>query len=569
MPNGYKNAFPDVPWWIAQVDRGKKFRDEYTRRDQWAMWRRWYRGQWAPGQLPANVYFKLMRTLIPRIYYRNPSVSITPSIPGVENMLLCKLMERADNKLIDIMGVKQSMKRSVQHAAMFGTGVLRLGYGAQFTPTPDDLDNSDPDAGTRKMRRRVEYNSLVHANMPWVLPAHPGQFVVPHGTPDINSARWVCYECVREVDDIKDDPRFRNTDFAEGLGGSHLLTRPSGLKQELRSGVLLWEIRDKMTAKVFVIAPHADTKSPKEGGRDKVLFFENDELQINRGFPAYPIVFNADDEVFWGVPYSQIIAPQQIEKNEIRTMIMRHRRVSIAKILSEVGNITPDELSKLIDGNSGGVVSVNNVASVKELVPQPVPAGLIESDQLTDREVQELLGMGANQFGEYAPGSADRSATEASIVAQATNIRIDENRDTCADVLVEIATDMNYLIAEHWDADMVLDVVGPQGVPLWIKFQPRLLKDAMYELKIDPDTSLPETKQLREQRANNLYDRQKTNPLIDPEHLTRYVLNETGGADANFLMRAAQTSPQNPMDMQGAVQGMQQAGNVTPLRGAA
>src|SRR5712671_5376202 len=126
MADGYTSSGKPVPeWWIAAVSKGKQFRKMYAHEESWATWRRWYRGEWDPRILPSNVYFKTMRTLIPRIYYRNPSVSLTPSKPGLENMLLAKIMERADNKLIDTMGLKQQMKRAVQHGVMFGTGMIR------------------------------------------------------------------------------------------------------------------------------------------------------------------------------------------------------------------------------------------------------------------------------------------------------------------------------------------------------------------------------------------------------------------------------------------------------------
>jgi hypothetical protein len=184
----------------------------------------------------------------------------------------------------------------------------------------------------------------------------------------------------------------------------------------------------------------------------------------------------------------------------------------------------------------------------------------MESEQVIDREVQELLGLGSNQFGEYAPGSADRTATEASIVNAATQIRIDERRDTCADLLVEFTRDMNHVIIEHWTQDIVLDVVGPAGVPLWISVQPELLREALYDTKVDPDTSLPMTKALREQKATAFYMQAKDNPLLDPQHLTAFWLNEMYGVDADFIMKSPvmNTSPDQPMPLAQATQQIQQ-----------
>lgn len=563
MADGYtKQGTPIVEHWIGQIARGKQFRSQFAHEPEWTTWRRWYRGEWNPKILPSNVYFKMMRTLIPRIYYRNPSVSLTPSKPGLENYLLCKLLERADNKLIDIMGLKGQMKRAVQHACMFGTGGLRLGYGAEFTPTPDDIDTTDPDTGSARVQKKVEYNDLVHPNMPWLLAAHPSTIIVPHGAPDIHSARWYCFETNRPADDVKSDPRYDSQArklIQAGTSDGKLIARTQPKSARDREGVVLWEIHDKKTGLVFVLAPHvADTRI--EG---KVLYCEQDDLQINGRLNYYPLIFNNDDEVFWGIPDSQIIAPQQGEKNEVRTQIRNHRRIAIAKLLYEKGSVDPDEMSKLIDGNANGAVMVKNIAGVQELnmgsVAQVLQI-LERVESIVDLDVEQLLGLGVNQFGEYAPGSADRSATEANIVNQATAIRVDERRDACADLLVDVISDMNHTIIERWDSEMVLDIVGPAGVPIWIAVQPHAMREALYDTKIDPDTSLPLTKALREQKAVQIYGILKTNPLVNPVHLTQFLVGEMYGTDADFLLQQPlfNTSPKNPMQLGEAASAMGQ-----------
>lgn len=550
MTDGYTTGGLPVPeWWIGQINKAKQFRKVYAKEDMWPTWRRWYRGEWNPGILPSNVYFKLIRTLIPRVYYRNPSVSITPSKPGLEAMLFAKVLERVDNKLVDLLDVKGQMKHAVQNATMFGTAALRLGFGAEFTPTPDMLTTEEPDTGSKRIRKRVEYNDLVHANIPWILSAHPGNFVVPANCSDIHSARWVMYESVRDLDDVKADPRFKNTDELQaGRSTGNLLARTSGLPSKAQDGVVLWEVRDKKTGHVFIMAPHAaGTKS-----EHKTLFDSEDDLQIDGRLPLYPLIFNNDDEVFWGIPDSQIITPQQAEKNEIRTQIRNHRRVAIAKMLYNKGSINPDELSKLIDGNALGAVQVTDINQVRELNNAALSQiiSVLESiEGVVDRDIQELLGLGANQFGEYAPGSADRSATEANIVAQATQIRVDERRDSCADLLTQVVRDMNHIVMTRWSEDIVTDIAGPDGVPIWLKIAPQQLKALAYDIKIDPDTSLPQTKALREQKAVQVYGILKSNPLINPVELTRFLLSEMYGVDQDALMMnpAMNTSQQNPM----------------------
>lgn len=545
MSQGWERGKPDPGWWINEIHKGLNFRKKYTKEVEWSKWRKWYRGEWPRGVLPTNIYFKMLRTLVPRVYYRNPSVSVTPTLPGIEQMLFAKLLERADNKLLDLMGVKGQMKRAVQLSIMFGTSVPMMGYGAQFAPTPEALSTEAPEGRSRRLRDRVEYNSLIHPNTPWFLTAHPGDVVFPDKCALWEDARWVCLMTRRSAADLAADPRFPGAkDLPDGAKGSSLVY-DGGPGRVVPDGVRFWIIRDKKTQQVFAMAPDADDEH-------KILLQDDDLLQVDGGLPAYPLVFNIDDESIWGVPDSQIIAPQQVEINEIRTLIMRHRRISLAKLLVEVGTIEPDEASKLTDDNVAPVVFLKNINAVKELNPGQIPPALLTSEQLAAQDVQEILGLGTNQFGEYAPGSADRSATEANIVAQATQIRVDERRDTCADLLTQFVTDMNHVIMEHWTEEQIAPVTGPAGVQIWLKYQPSMLRQGHYDVKIDPDTSVPLTKQIREAKANQLYALLfMKNPLINPQALTAFLLNETYGVEADFIMNnpLLQTTPSNPMSV--------------------
>jgi hypothetical protein len=233
----------------------------------------------------------------------------------------------------------------------------------------------------------------------------------------------------------------------------------------------------------------------------------------------------------------------------------------LLKILYEKGTISPDELSKLLaDDNVGIAVQVTNISGVKFEDPIPLPSGLVEMEALIDTEVEQILGLGVNQFGEYAPGSADRSATEANIVNQATQIRIDERRDACADLMVDYVADMNDDIAEYWDESMIVDVAGPAGVPIWIKFQPELIRQGRFDVKVDPDSSVPLTKQYKEQKAAQGFAMFKDDPFVDQHALREFVLSQIWGYDADSILLnpAMQTSPQNPMSIQQAAQHLQQ-----------
>ncbi len=98
---------PDVMWWNSQIRKGLTFRKESAYEEKWDIWRRYYRNEFKPGVLPSNIFFKMIRTIVPRIYFRNPSISVQSAKPGMENLIFSKLVERVDNKILRQMKIKK------------------------------------------------------------------------------------------------------------------------------------------------------------------------------------------------------------------------------------------------------------------------------------------------------------------------------------------------------------------------------------------------------------------------------------------------------------------------------
>jgi len=532
MPEGYKHGKPDVGYWLKEIRHGIEFRKEYADEARWPIWRQYYRGNWAPGTLPSNMFFKMVRTLVPRIYFRNPSVSVTPKTSGIENMVFAKLLQRTDNKMINSMGMKKHMKRQVQDAWMFGTGVGKKGFGSQYHATPERFgQTTQPDSANlnAKLRNYVEYNYDIQDNMPWYRNNGPGNFILPAGCHYPEDARWKAFKITRTVGDVRTDPRLKN---AKNIGSTHIENVSTMSRNRVKYDqdlVDLYEIRDSKTGMVFIICP-SET--------EKVLLFEQDEFASLKIDAESLLIFNDDDESAWGVPDAKILEPLQLELNEIRTYTMYHRRLSIARILAKKGSITEEEAMKLISPNVLPIININGnpMMDVREFSPQ-MPDGLLQSDAMVRQDIRETQGFSRNSMGEYEQGSRKPSASEVQEVAQALGIRIDERRDMVADLLTDVVNDFHPIIFNHWDREQVEEITGPAGIPFWIKFRPSMMKKQAFNIKVDPDTAIPQTKDLREAKAIKTYEILKTNPLLDPYKLTSNLLHELHGVQFDDLMR--------------------------------
>lgn len=523
---GYRKSRPDADWWMEQIKAGEAYRKKTAYEQQWKVWRDYYRGEWDKTIMPVNLFFTLMRTTVPRIYFRNPTISIVSAKPGMENMAFAKMLERIDNKLLRQMKFKKHMKRCIQDSFMFGTGFGKIGFGGLYSSainSEEDIVITDPKG------RRVEYFADVQESMPWFNRVSPGSMVLPHGLGEFDKSRWIAEKIIRPVEDVRADPRMENT---KGLHGNKLLDTPTALSiQRPENLVELYEVRDLKTGKVFVIAPDKDD--------DKVLLFEDDTFQRGGSFPYFPLVFNEDDERFWGIPDSKILEPYQLELNETRTQIMKHRRLTLVKILVKQGSMKEEEIEKLISEDVAAVAFIQGDIdkTVKLIQNSTIPPELFAMADRISQDVRETIGFSRNQFGEFNSRSGDTTATEASIVQQASEIRVDERRDMVADIVVDVVERMHLIIFEHWDQEQIIDVVGPGGVPIWVRFRGELLKRGRYNVSVDPDSSVPETRALREQKALQLYQVLRSNPIIDPVKLTQYMLRELRGVAFDDMMR--------------------------------
>ncbi len=527
MPiEGYIRKRPDTGWWLEQIRAAEQFRKQTAFEDKWPTWRDYYRGKWNRDVMPVNLFFTMVRTIVPRIYFRDPSVSVAPGKPGLLNLTFARMLERIDNKLLRQMKFKKQVKRSVQRSFMFGTGILKVGFGGLYTPTPI---GDDDDLPLGKMGERVEYADFTAPNMPWVANIQPKNFLVPNGLIDWEYSRWCAEYIVRTIEDVRADPRLDNV---KNLRPSKTVQTPFGTLHRPEDLVEMYEIRDRKTGSVMVI-------SPNKGDDEKTLFFGPDVSQLYGGFPYFPIIFNEDDEHFWGLPDSQILEPYQLEINEIKTQIMKHRRSTLVKILVEKGKMEPVEAERLTDEDVSAVAWVkgNPNEVVKLMAASAIPPELFIAAEAVIQDTRETVGFSRNQFGEFNSRSGDTSATEAQIVKMASEIRIDERRDELADNIVDIIKYIHGIIFDNWGEEQIVDVIGPGGLQVWVRFRGDLLRTGRYNVRVDPDSSVPETRSLREARALQLYQVLQTNPLIDPFKLTQYLLHELKGVQFDDMMK--------------------------------
>lgn len=539
-----------LEWWKLSVRNGIKFQQKYARSDLWAQYKSYYRHNFPKGIIPVNLVFSVLRTVVPQVYFRNPAVIITPTKPGLEYELHAKLVESIDNWLLRELSVKTQFKKMITDAFLCGIGNGFVGYDSEFGYSPKNLEGESAMTITQfdKKGYRVEYNSHVNPGMPWFLRARPEDVIYPWGCESAENAEWVAMRVFRPLDDIKADPKYKNTDKLVGSFTQKRTTAEGqqyadNFEQQLldREWVELWQVRDAKTGEILAFTmDHND-----------FLRKEEDVLQIE-GIPVETLTFNPDPDYIYGIPDTRIIEPQMLELNEIRTQAMKHRRVDIIKALVRKGVIKSTEIDKLLNEEVKAMVEIESDGPLSESVMmlQPGNSGILNdlasAGEIVRSDVRESIGFSRSSQGEYQ-GKTHISAKETDVVNWAKEIRLDERRDMVADLLSNVVRKFNQIIFANWKGPQVRSIVGPDGMKWWLQFTGAEIKGE-YNVKVDPSNALPEDKRTKRQDAvemakawSEMNQGQIQQGIPVPAEIQRFFFSQYDGINVDKLL--AQSAP--------------------------
>lgn len=545
-------------YWKSQIRRGISYQEKFGQSKQWKDYHDEYYGKYKTDVYAVNKVFSILRSLVPRIYFRNPKLIVSPARPELEERAW--VVQAVDNLLIKQMMMKDTIKKLIPDAFFSNRGIAKIGYDTQYGSVPEYVVKEP------LIEEAIEYDVSVKPGMPWVLRANPEHFIVPWGVASLKDTPWVAHRVVRLLSDVKKDPIYENTGKLKGglvreLRG--IKDKEAGISQTIKTSqdeaikeyataeeewVEIWEIRDLKRGQILAL--NLD--------HDKFLRRPvSDELQKD-GAPFEDICFNPDNDVYWGPSDMRILEPLQLELNEVRTQMSKHRKINVLKILMDAAKITPEQAQKLMGGDVG----------VIELIPEltkdsVIPLQIGEPVQLRadavdiEKDIRETVGF--SRLAEGAESVAPRKTKfEVQEMGQGHWIRIDERRDIVADFLVRTLEKVNRIIFEKWDQARVVPLVGPDASLHWVQFTGQELAGE-YDLSIDIDTGRPVTTETKRSEAWELLERLTANEVVlahlNPRELLRNVLKLYDWIDTDRVLLAQEAQAGG---MPAQIEGMEQ-----------
>lgn len=529
----------EVTTWLTRIKNGESFRDADERGVAWKNMKKYYRNQFAADIVSVPLIYSTGRQMIPFLYFKNPVVECTPLQRGFGHK--AKILEAVDNMLIREMRVKEQLKLIIQDTFLYDYGIRKVGYDSEFgyDATGSLWKELFTELGIELTKEEAEeYNTYIISEFPFFLRVPPKRFIVDPDVegPSLDTARWVIEEFYRPLEDVLDDDRY---DFPKNLQATHMLNKDSSgntvisPNKEGRVGpgiahksdierVKMWEIWDKKTREVMVIA------DGHYGFGRRV----EDVWGLKNFFPYDRLCFNPVSDEHYSTSDAMYVEKQQIDYNDTVTQEMVHRRHSNRKILAREGAFSLEQKAKFNSGVPDVLVETQVPPSeVVALVPN-MSRDIYQARGDIRTDMMETLAMGRNQMSQEM--GKRKTASEAMIINQYTELRSDERRDIVADFLERSIKDVNTLVFKFWDVPDVIRLIGQEGEE-WATWTGEDL-EGEYAVQIIPNSIMPHTKELYKQKVEHLYSIMAGNPLVNLKEMTRLVFDASEEFDTNKLL---------------------------------
>lgn len=568
---GFRQYTPEE--WGDEIEAGLDFRRKFGLEGTWGeIEAMYYNVHPSMANDGPNIIMSTMDSLLSTLTVPNPAIMVKPEHP--EAVDKAQIVESLDNTLLRELKVRDEVDTCALHAGLMGTGIIKIGYDSEFGYDPKFDIGGVLKLGITATQfgdtpgHKIETNSAIAAGMPWVKAVDPRDIVVPWGTHRLSMAPWIAHRFVRQIDDLDADPKYYNTtellpsltmeDFVQSytstmriwrsptstdrdnLGKARRFTHTKRGSRELEY-VELYEIHDRRTGEILVVAPNYH----------HFLRRDVNALQIDNKLPFAALSFTPKTRSFWTTSDAYYLQAIQMEISDLAVQRTKIRRLAVLKFLYDKDVLDQDELDKLLSPDVGAAAAIRSGQDIsKAIVPlttHPDQTLIMEEEHLR-RNGREQIGFSRNQLGEFSPGR--KTATEAGIVKQASDLRMSRRGLAVKNLYEDIIGIVNGIVFEHWTIPRYIEVIGQQQAETWQKISGTSLKSRYsYDVNFVDDSEL----RARRIEALQLYSVLMQDPSVDPVGLRQYISDQYNDPAFTRVFNA---------DIQNAMQAMRLAGGV-------
>jgi hypothetical protein len=418
----------------VKVTRAKKWREERARAEdlwQWgvhhrtqtreSVWRRSERqyvgrhfeevdgsaldSEW--DKIKVNMSFSTINTIVPYTTGNEPSFWVEPYMaPATKGTAI--LLKAWLNRLwrSDDSEGQEHLETAQTDSLIYGDGFMEV-----LWDTYEDMESTDGEFGLGEAKEYVRI---------WVTRTSPWDVWMDPYSNGLQDARWVAIRKWVPLQVIQADDRYRNTDDLR-VSDSTMTPQSNTDKPEdansyfmsdtERDGLVeLIEFYDTVEKTLLCFVPGAEYPLRSVQGISPPLY----QLK-NYRIPRSPYGMG-ELEQLWSL---------QSELNKTRSQMITHRRRNVGKYLAREGALSQTAQDALRSQEIGEIIYVQGNQSFDDIV-KPLEMAQMSADpyqvsDLVTRDIYEISGV--NEYLRGATPSVSRTATEASIIESASNIK--------------------------------------------------------------------------------------------------------------------------------------------------
>lgn len=375
---------------------------------------------WAHA-IETNLTKPIVDAMLPNLIYRTPKINFRPGreIVPVEIQQQAMMIENDINAIQIELRLDVEYKRATKDALILGDGFIKYGL------TTDSDADMDDYAFPAPYIKRVS---------PWDMGIDPGC-----REQNLDDAEYIYFRNLIPLWRAQRSAKFKNKEKLKGVAVSQFLPQHLQENEGSRKNVesfeycAIYELWVRENTMVYIL--------DDEG----TIFGEFPwPYDLEGKFPVVHISFNHIPDEFYCMGEPEHLESLQLEASEKRTQQLNHTRRFNRKYRVPP-DMTKDDKEKLTMGDDGTVVTSREPVDV--IADAPLQAGIINEIGMVLSEAKEVSGVSAYQRGGSEPGVY--TATEANMIGQAHNIRVEERRQEVADAISTGARILYNVVKEY------------------------------------------------------------------------------------------------------------------------
>ena len=419
-------------------------------------------------QLQVNFPYAYYESIVPSLLQNNPKFVAEALTPESEEM--SKTVEAAITNELRVTKFRdRTLRPVVWDMLLCGVGLFQLGYydgGLIPTDTTDAVTPANIAEPGPMRSSDLPYG--IKPGQIYTIPIRPWNFLIDPGATCLDNALWCGVEYVRDLEGVKKDPQYSNTEKLEAdetevpYGMTDADFRARYRRDPERRLVRLIQYWDIVDRKTYVFTRN----------HDKFLGSFPFTMPVDR-FPFYAMTGTDDNETFWCqspmIPWLNLVEEYNLTISSRLDHLNRFKR----KYLYDKDRVSDQDIDALLHPQDGTCIGVSGNGMGVQGAIEPLQDANVSNDSYAftaeiRQRFTEIAGMSEFDMGGTRPG--ERPAAEINRISASANGRRQAMYRRVQSTLEHFAGDLRATMERYYSKEKVVRLTGDRGETIWAKY---------------------------------------------------------------------------------------------------